>query len=150
MFGSMKMLLLSLAVCCSAVLYAQIPKDANTIIVKGVTFKEAVNRLLDSNYSISKIDSNFQTASTEYKQYSKGREKVSIHVRVKDSAAFITGTFRYGEKSDYPEGSIGWIAAGGDNPIANIKQWQHKQISPFSVMNNYALSFGMPVEYIKQ
>jgi hypothetical protein len=150
MFGSMKMLLLSLAACFSTVLYAQIPKDANMIIVKGVTFKEAINRLLDSNYSISKIDSNYQTTSTEYKQYSKGREKVSIHVRIKDSTAYITGTFRYGEKSDYMEGSLGWLAAGGDNPIANIKQWQKKQISPFTVLNNYALSFGKPVEYTKQ
>jgi hypothetical protein len=147
----MKRLLFALAFVSCSVAYSQsIPKDANTIIVRGVTFKEVVNRLLDSNYTIDKIDSNYQTIQTAYRLTGKGVVKMSLRIRAKDSTAFIAGTFRYGEKSDYMEGSIGWLAAGGDNPIANIKQWQHKPNNPFAIMNGLALSFNKPVEYLKQ
>lgn len=39
-------------------------KGDNSIVVKGVGFKDAVTLLLDKGFSIEKIDSNFQTFTT--------------------------------------------------------------------------------------
>jgi hypothetical protein len=138
--------LLGLLLIISTTIKAQIPKNANAIEVQGVTFREVVSRLLDSNYTIAKIDSNYQTAETAPKYWNNPYTMV-VKVRVKDSTATITGTFRYGNKEDYQQGSISWIAAGSDNTIANIKQWEHKRTNPFALMNRIALSFGKPVAY---
>jgi hypothetical protein len=48
-----------------------IPTKANTIVVKGVTFKEVCNALLDANYSIDKKDSELQAVRTEPKIFPK-------------------------------------------------------------------------------
>jgi hypothetical protein len=42
---------------------AQTKKD-NAVIVHGVTFTDAVNKLLDMNYRVVHIDKDFQTAET--------------------------------------------------------------------------------------
>jgi hypothetical protein len=139
----MKYLLSMLLLACST-LHAQ--QNSNAIEVAGVSFREVVSRLLDSNYTIAKIDSNFQTVETAPK-YWKGTYTMILKARVKDSAAIITGTFRYGNKEDYQQGSLSWIAAGTDNPIANIRQWQHKSNNPFAIMDRMARSFGKPVAY---
>ncbi len=83
---------------------AQIPKKANTIIVDGVTFEKAINTLLDMGYKIDKVDKDFLTAATEFKQPGNKKIKgweIAISVRVKDNTAIITGEHRdYTSKSE--------------------------------------------------
>jgi hypothetical protein len=119
MFGSMKLLFCSLAVCFSTVLYAQIPKDANTIIVKGVTFKEAVNRLLEIGLN--------------------GEVLLTLYTRIKDSNAYIKGDFTIALTKDFGVMQV-------RNAGTNISPLKHA----FNSMNNAAISFNKPVEYIKQ
>lgn len=46
-------------------------KDDNTIIVHGVTFQQAVNKLLDMNFVINHVDKDFQIAETEPDEWSQ-------------------------------------------------------------------------------
>lgn len=145
----MKYLLGLLLLICTAV-HAQIPKNANAIEVKGVSFKEVVNRLLDSNFSIAKIDSNFQTVETAPRYVYKNSYplKLIIKARVKDSIATIQGVYGNDNKDDFKDGSFSRMMAGVDNAIGNYPIWQHKKKpTPFTVMNNLALSFNKPVAY---
>lgn len=141
----MKWLLLVLMLICYTVNAQDIPKGANAIIVKGVTFKEVVNRLLDSNYTIAKIDSNFLTVETAPTAVHVGT--MIIRARIKDSIAIITGIYRMGEKTDNRQGTIAWLMAGNDYPIANAGLIMKKKNSPFAIMSRFALSFSKPVEY---
>ncbi len=69
-------------------------KGDKTIIVKGVSFMEVCTNLLDKGYSIDKKDTELQTVKTEETQYPKfWNAKYRINVRVKDSVAYISGTF---------------------------------------------------------
>ena len=71
----------------------EIPKNVNVILVKGVSFKDVCNRLLDSGYSMQTKDNYLQTVRTEPKQYPKYWNAIYVvNVRVKDSVAFISGT----------------------------------------------------------
>lgn len=73
--------------------FAQQNKD-KTIIVKGVSFLQVCNSLLDSGYAIKAKDNDLQTVSTEMKQYPKHwNASYSISVRVKDSVAYFTVFF---------------------------------------------------------
>lgn len=133
-----------------SVAYAQdIPKNANTIIVKGVTFKDVVNRLLDSNYSIAKIDSNFQTVETAPHEVYKNSTPfmMIIKVRVKDSTAIFQGLYGNNNKEDFKEGTFSRYMAGVDNVIANYSLWKNRKRNPFKTLNNFALSFGKQIEY---
>lgn len=120
-----------------------IPKDANVIIVKKVGFLEVCNALLDSGYTISKKDNDLQTVSTESKAYPKlWNATYKINIRVKDSIAYISGTF---------------TGAGGeiwkDVPISNHANKKGvtypKSIYgyPFLLLNNFALSFDKEITY---
>ena len=67
-------------------------KGDNTIIVKDIVLKEAVNHLLDKGFSIDKIDSNFQTFTTGRKfdgGYFGGTYWFDL--RIKDSDLIIKG-----------------------------------------------------------
>lgn len=67
-------------------------KGDNTILVKGVTFDQVVNTLLDQGFKIDKIDKDFKTVRTEFKEPNpKYSYKVSYDIRVKDDVAIITG-----------------------------------------------------------
>lgn len=126
--------------------FGQIPKDANTILVKGVSFSEVCNALLDSGYVIDKKDNDLQTARTESKQYPKyWNARYVLNIRVKDSIAYISGTFT---------GADG--ALFKDDPISNHSNRKGETLPksiygyPFLLMKNFALSFNKPVEYRKQ
>lgn len=132
-----------------------IPIKANIILVHGVSFKEVVNTLLDRGYSISKIDSNFNTVETEPKDIpNQGMvQQMILKVRVKDSITTITGLFGFpaNTNNQYRAGSLGAMIAGVDMPIANFKMWgKRKKPTAWTVMNNFALSFNKPVEYLVQ
>ncbi len=68
--------------------------DANTIVVKGVTFMQVCNALLDSGWTIEKKDNDLLTVKTESKAFPRYWNGVfCITVRIKDSAAYIGGLF---------------------------------------------------------
>jgi hypothetical protein len=130
----------------------EIPINTSVILVHSITFKDAVNRLLDSGYSLKKIDSNFNIVETEPKDIDNGGfiQQMILKVRVQDSIATITGLFGFPDNTNgqFKPGSIGAIISGVDTPIQNFKAWRHrKRITPFGHMNNFALSFNKPVEY---
>ena len=62
-------------------------------MVKGVSFKDVCNRLLDSGYSIQTKDNDLERVRTEPEQYPKYWNAIYVvNVRVKDSVAYISGT----------------------------------------------------------
>ena len=97
------------------------PKDASKIEVAGVTFREVVNNLLDQNYYIDKIDSNYQTVKTE------AHNSLIIYARVKDSTAILTCWYE-------------------DKQVRNDKSLES---AFFKLLNIFALSFKKPIEYKK-
>lgn len=84
-------------------LQAQTKKD-NAVIVHGVTFTEAVNKLLDMNYRVVHIDKDFQTAETAP---SSANEIIFIRVNEKGDliirAQFMTYPVQY-----WPSGKARW------------------------------------------
>lgn len=134
----------------------QVLPNANTIIVKGVGFGQVCNALLDSGYVIDKKDNDLQTVRTESKEYPKMYNAAyKISVRVKDSVAYITGTFIA------PYDQFLTPAAGKSDPLFNNDPvYYHcnkkgkpypKSLAgyPFLLINNWAKCFGKELEYQK-
>lgn len=70
----------------------EIPKGANQIIVKGVSYDDLLNRLLDNGFAIQRKDAELKTVRTEFKKLTaKGSVSYFLDARVKDSVAVITG-----------------------------------------------------------
>lgn len=135
---------------------AQIPKDANVIIVKGVAYEEVLNKLLDSGYKIETRDKELKTAKTENKVYpSSWNAAYRIHVRMKDTIAYLSGTFT-APYSSAIFGSNDKDPLFKDDPVYNLSnnkgETKKKSLPgmPFLWINRLALSFGKPVEYLKQ
>jgi hypothetical protein len=131
---------------------AQAPINANVILVHNIIFKDAVNRLLDSGFTIKKIDSNYNTIETDPKAWNRSGwgQQMLLKIRIKDSIAEITGLMGFEENNNnkYSPGSLGAILSGVNTPISNVKAFQkRKKPTPFTIMNNIALSFNKPVEY---
>ena len=135
----------------------QIPKNANTIVVKGVSFIEVCNKLLDSGYTLESKDAELQAARTEPKVYPRyWNAAYKILVRVKDSTAYFKGTFTS------PYVHLLTKAANKTDPLFNNDPaYNHvnkkgmtypKSIIgyPFLLINKFVLSFNKPVEYLKQ
>lgn len=125
-------------------------KGDNVILVKGVSFYEAVTRLLDEGYSIEKIDSNFKTVQTAFKQTKKPSTRVSIFIRVKDSTAIVTGIV-------YDMVLVGIEFLGrryteddAKDPIANIGMKGSSAKDAFIEMDRFAKSFNKTIEYKKE
>lgn len=144
----MKTILLILLCLCPWFIFAQtIPKDANIIVVKNVSFLEVCNTLLDSGYTIRKKDNELQTASTEDKEYPKlWNATYVINIRVKDSVLYISGTI-----TAPPGGGL-----FKNEPISNqtnkkgITQQKSLFGYAFLVLNNFALGFKKDVSYLKK
>jgi len=140
---------LSLILFMPIICLSQIPKRANTIIIKGPTFKEVATALLDAGYTIEKSDSSLQTIKTEWKD-GTGKDKLvrlRLYARIKDSSAIIRGEY-------YPPGPIGTKFLGQEQTIENstykIENTSGLPKNSFNEMNDFALSFKKPVEYIIQ
>lgn len=120
----------------------EIPAQSNTILVKGVSFDQACNALLDKGYLIDKKDNDLQTAKTEAKNYQKiWRVAYVINLRAKDSVIYISGTL-----TSPPETG----AMYKDDVITYYKNKKNVMGYGFSILQDFALSFGKPVEYIKR
>lgn len=139
----MKILFISL-LCCS-MCNGQQKKD-NTITIKGVTFFEAVERLMDAGFTIEKSDSVFKTIRTDWKT-GKGKTewmKERYLIRIKDSTAFLTGHW-------YNTMFVGIPVFGRtDTPETAADQieytWGNNKAC-FRDMQDFALSFKKPVQY---
>lgn len=117
------------------------PKKSNTINIKGVDFKEAVNQLLDQGYSIAKMDSSFQIISTSPQTIKN--VAVVFNLRVKDSTLNIRGTW-----DDLISVRIGAAEVRVmSEPIRNIGMKGSSANIAFAAMNKFAQSFGKDVEY---
>lgn len=140
----------------SATSFSQIPRDASVVIVKGVTFNQVCSALLDSGYRIESRDIEMQTVKTENKLFPIAwNAAYRIHVRVKDSTAYLSGTFT-APYSTAIFGSNTKDPLFKDDPVYNLtnNKGETKKKSlpavPFMEVNKFALSFGKPVEYMVQ
>lgn len=129
-----------------------IPSKANQIIVKGVTFAELCSKLLDAGYLIEKKDTDLQTVKTEPKIYPKGwNAAYKIYARVKDTSIYISATLT----APWSQALTGSVKdpLWRDDPSyhhTNKKGVTHTKSlvgMPFMWANEFALSFGKPVEY---
>lgn len=118
------------------------PKNVTSIIIPDVTFKQAVNTLLDAGFSVERSDSIFQTVKTEYR-YGTGKNKwmkFCLLVRIKDSTAIITGKWYNTMIGELSKRSV-------DEQAEIIKNSWGAEKNCFIEMNVFALSFKKPVEY---
>jgi hypothetical protein len=127
-----------------------IPRKASVILVHGVAFKEVVNHLLDKNYLIDKIDSNYNTLQTQPANYDRTLNKIVFNLRVKDSVLYVTALCGMPKDNTFAPGSLGAQLQGIDLPVRNLGIWKGNKKSPWVAMNNFALSFNKPVEYLVQ
>lgn len=128
---------------------AQVPRNAKTIIVKNVSFAEVCSQLLDKGYIIEKKDDHLQTVRTEQRRYTIGwNAAYKMDIRVKDSVAYITGTFSSPHDRSNNENPL-----YNNDPIYNHTSKSGKPHSKslpgyaFAMMNEFALSFHKPIEY---
>lgn len=130
--------------------------NANAIVVKGVTFQEVCIRLLDSGYAIEKKDEQLQTIRTEPKRYPKHwNAGYVMNIRIKDSSAFISGTFTAPFEQPLTAAGAKQDPLWNGDPVYNFtkkgKTYPKSLMGyPFTLMNQFAKSFGKPVEYLKQ
>lgn len=127
-----------------------IPKLANTIIVKGVSFDKVVNTLLDSGYKADKIDKDFQTVKTEWRALCPTcAPEICINVRVKDSMATVTGQWRSSAgillfaKRSQSQNEHALVF-----PVQNEKSKVPRKA--FEVMDIYAKALNGEITYLKQ
>jgi hypothetical protein len=116
------------------------PKGTNAITVRPVAFETVVNALLDSGFKIDNIDKDFHTLSTK----SYGDWNMILSVRVKDSAATISGTFRPGSYLFDIE-QLWYPSYRGSNWLTHGKA----AVKTFEWMDNFAKSFNGQVIYSK-
>ena len=127
----------------------KLPKKANTIELYGASFTQIANGLLDAGYTFDKIDSNFQTIKTEFKDGSGKNKwmKMRLYVRMKDSTAFINGewynTLVIGHKLLGQEQTI-------ENSTSKIEYSTGNSKSCFIEMKIFAESFQKPLNYISR
>ena len=124
-----------------------IPKKANTIKIIGIDFKTIANSLLDAGFTFERIDSNYQTIKTDFRE-GKGKTKwmkLRLLVRIKDSTALLTGDW-------YNTIFVGSNILGQqqtvENSIAKIENTFANPKNCFEEMNVFAVSLNKPVEYL--
>lgn len=123
-------------------------KGDKTIIVKGVSFMEVCTNLLDKGYSIDKKDTELQTVKTEEKQYPKfWNAKYRINVRVKDSVAYISGTFTVADGQLFKDDPIEFTTNKKGEPYS-----KHIATYPFLLIKEFAETLnksGQEISYSK-
>jgi len=126
----------------------EIPKKANTIMVKGVSFDEAASALMDHHYNIQNTDRMLQIMSTsKAKSLKHSTVYLKINVRIKDTTAIITGI----ASDNIWVSSYGIYSAPPQYlPIAKLGAKDSPALNAWAELNEFALSFNKPVEYLKQ
>lgn len=121
----------------------EIPKKANIIIIKGVGFLEAANKLLDAGYPIEQKDNDLQTVVSEPQVLKKfATAYITISIRIKDSSAYIfakSALYTYGKLNPNNLFTEWRVRNAGMKGSADRVTWDE--------LNTFALSFNKPVEY---
>lgn len=124
------------------------PKKCSVIKVTPVSFRHAVNSLLDLGYSIEKIDSNFLTVRTEPKNYSKTKGgMVQIEIRVKDSSVIITGYCGL-RNIDFEKKESNFFDGKYYYKVENRGMKGSLSKEAFDVMNEFAKGLSGKIEYL--
>jgi hypothetical protein len=124
-------------------------KGDNTITVKGIDLKQAVTALMDVGFYIDKIDSNYNTVSSIFKEGENKTKwmKMRFFIRIKDSAAVITGQW-------YNDMLVGQKVLGADMTIENLtEKIEYTTGNPkncFNDMSTFAKTFGREISYSKK
>jgi hypothetical protein len=128
-------------------------KGDNTIHVKVVDFRKVVTAVLDAGYVIEKIDSNYQTLTTEPKNYKPGKGGlIRLAIRVKDSTAIITSDMGLRaedfvtkkEPSIFEKGNYGFYYG----QVICVKSKSNLFYDAFEAMDKFAKTLGTPT-YLK-
>jgi len=128
-----------------------IPKFSNTILVKGVTFKQAKSALLDSAYFIDQQNEQDGTIVTKPKGFEKNDVRtLIIYVRVKDSVARITGAWNNNFNYRAQSGGLGSVDKTQFHPVEYWKSSISVQHFAFLQLDRYARSLGGEITYAKQ
>lgn len=138
-----KLLLALFLIPLTAAAQTEAPKKANTIKVTGVTYEQAVTQLLDKGYLIDKSDKDIQYVQS-YKASNKSNYTTKVIIRIKDSAAIITGILEDNTTMYFGAASTKF----GPWPIAN--KGMSPMLKAWNELNSFALSFNKPVEYLTQ
>lgn len=124
--------------------FSQVPDGTNCLQIKGVTFEQAVQKLLDNGYALDKLDKDFKTAKSEWKKLCNDCvQDMNIYLRYKDGSVFITGTFRSNDTSNpkVPSCGVGFpIEANSPKAIPKA----------FMMMEAYAKSLSSQISYLSQ
>ena len=120
-----------------------IPCSTTTITVKGATFSQICNSLLDSGYVIDKKDSDLRTVSTQPRAYpSRFNATYVIGVRVKDSVAYFKTTFNApSDGSIVRNEPVIYKCKKNGKPIDNIFTY------PFRIVDSFVKGLGLAIDY---
>lgn len=124
-----------------------IPRNANTIVVRGISFAEACGRLLELGYSIESKDNDLMTARTERRLFpDKYNAEYAINIRVADTALYISGTLNAppGGALFKNEPIVAVLNRKGELSYRDL--WGYA----FSLMQNYALTFDKKIDYMRK
>lgn len=127
-----------------AMLFAQdIPKGTNAITVTGVSFEQVSTALADQNYFVDKKDESVHTIVTlpkaDQSSAWKGKIKVILQIRVKDSVAYLSGLYNM---ESINQASFDPIIKRGARGSIFMTAWDE--------LNNFALSLHREISYAKR
>lgn len=140
---------------CGEAFAQDIPNKSNLIKVKGVSFVQVCNVLLDSGYIIEKKDAELQTATTEMREYVKSYNAAfRMQIRVKDSVVYLYATFTAPWWDPFTKNASKSDPLWKDTRLiyATDKKGRHRSNTlyyyPFNKMMAIAKALGGEVEYL--
>ena len=124
----------------------KIPKKTNTIEVSGVTFREVATALLDAGYTFNKVDSNFRTIQTDFKEGTGKNNwmRLRISTRMKDSTVYIRGDWY---NSLFIGGKLLGVEQTIENSTYKVEYTSGNPKNCFLEMNVFATSLKRPINY---
>jgi len=150
---NMNKILFSFILFIPVLIKAQEPvKNNNTIIVKGVTFSQVKERLLDSGVFIDKQNAEDGTLITERKGYCECPNKdffqLIYYIRIKDSVATIRAKYSSAVQLRLINNKQNTDAK---DDFSEVLYWKDKKSSYhylFGIMSDFAKSLnGISIEY---
>jgi hypothetical protein len=125
----------------------KIPKKANTIEISGVAFRQVADALLDAGFTFEKIDSNFLTIKTDFKEGTGKNKwmKLRLLTRVKDSAVFISGEWY---NTMFIGGKLLGVEQTVENSTYKIEYTSGNPKACFLEMNEFANIFKKPKQFL--
>lgn len=119
--------------------FSQPPKNANTITITGLSYKETADKLLDAGYFIDKSDPELGTLITFPVGLKDLNAYTTLRCRIKDNVLTLTGTV-----------SNPMLEMSGNtpaSPISNIGAKGSPARESWNMMYNFAVSLKKPAAY---